>query len=169
MEENTLTDSQLIPFIGAIDVRIGKIIGKLSGYDSGYFLVEISDWEGMNVSVKNITPICRPFSQLTEEIEIDGERFVPVTRIFGDVQFEEWDTSGKHIWGTFIIPSELKPVGDGSFCSARSYSFEISEEFNIYIEQGCPVHVFDVIRKMIELGFSAGLPAGTWKEMEEKQ
>lgn len=39
---------------------------------------------------KNYKPVFHPLSDLTKEIEVNGEKFVPMSKLFGE-SYDEWD------------------------------------------------------------------------------
>ena len=160
-----LTARDLIPFIGSIEVETDKnsktipvIKGHLSGLNRhNHFIIgEIGDSGFCLREASRITTICRPFSHLTTEIEVNGERFVPV------------EVLAKYLYQDCgFLPNDSVIIHNNLI---RFYAFGNTNEVPIAeISFGDGEMRYDgpykAARKIIEWGFPIGLPAGTWKEV----
>lgn len=62
-------------------------VGEPYGYANGYYFINeelyvtFKDRSTAGKSVSNFQPILRPLSDLTKQIDVDGNRFVPIYRI----------------------------------------------------------------------------------------
>lgn len=75
--------SPYLPY--CIRVKVGKTERNLTAVSLDSPFVFVSVWKGSReremVSIEEIKPILRPLSDLTKEIEHNGERFVPVVNL----------------------------------------------------------------------------------------
>lgn len=62
--------------------KSGRIINMQSCYNEGSLhITDSNEGNTYNLSIWNFNPILRPLSQLTEIIEHNGEKFVPIERL----------------------------------------------------------------------------------------
>lgn len=91
---------------GGILCSVG--VKRLTGVNSNGRLTRIIFNDDTHASVpNNWNPLVRPWSHLTKEIEVDGERFVPIERIFGCESCR--CTYGTHNdrWTTLIVGEDV--------------------------------------------------------------
>ena len=158
MENTQLTASNLIPFIGAISIACevpgyDLFTGELTGFNGSTFKVIDFMGDELFCFPAFITPICRPFSDLTKEIEHDGEMFVPRVAI-------------SQMIGT--IYNDYKPsLLESGNCITWEWKTKL---YQIWVDMSGKWHVIGpewLIDLLRSWGFPIGLPAGSWKEMEE--
>lgn len=78
-QEERLTIKELAPYLPyGIDISINGKIQKLNSIDSKAKLVCYGWGDAGFIDTDNVKPLLRPLSQLTEEIEHNGESFVPI-------------------------------------------------------------------------------------------
>lgn len=61
---------------------------------TGEIFCEVEDFrypESIYLNIKDIKPILHPLSDLTKEREHNGERFIPILRIFGGDDYEKYN------------------------------------------------------------------------------
>jgi hypothetical protein len=73
----------LAPYlIHNVDVIYHGDIAKLYGIDiNGYAVILFNDGDSLEVNIANIQLILRPESDLVKEIEVNGEKFVPIRKL----------------------------------------------------------------------------------------
>lgn len=77
-----LTIKELAPYLPyGIDISINGKIQKLNSIDSEAKLVCYGWGNAGFIDTDDVKPILRPLSQLTEEIEHNGERFIPINKL----------------------------------------------------------------------------------------
>lgn len=88
---------------------ISKVYSKIDGVDFGVdeSPVEMFKLNTMWVIERVYIPILRPLSDLTKEIEVDGDKFVPITELLKpDINLEAGNYTLRHI-GTTILANDI--------------------------------------------------------------
>lgn len=68
--------------------------GNILVMEGIYTHKDIFTYENADIPLSEIKPILRPRSDLTKEIEINGERFVPIERLF-EIQYSSLSSKGR--------------------------------------------------------------------------
>lgn len=155
-----LTETQLIPFIGSIEVETNELDIKTSQYVKVRFPLTIQRMAILSRQNKfeefGVIPICRKFQDLTKEIEVNGDRFIPTERLMDEI----YDN-----WSCMVI--SVKYVGEGlvSFVDDRDKPFaSIGIDGNGTMSVNGPS---EWGRRLEQWAFPHLLPPGSWKEREE--
>lgn len=95
-------------------------------------------------SFDNIKPILRPLSDLTKEIEVNGEKFIPMIELAGIGSY-----SPKNRWSIDERNLKVKHESGGEFYFASDKSF-VYKESDKWKDFGIACNQFDLFQKLNE-------------------
>jgi len=178
-----LTANQLIPFVGiSLPIMWRERTAILHGYNAGHFLISVTGedrffFDKLNVAKpEDITPVCRPFDDLTREIEVDGDHFVPVERlsenIFGCQPVKDWDLANEYGYDLVKDLPSLKPARV-VIDLPEYHGITIYPDYRLSFSEGpnrfeYPFNASAIIDILRSWGFPVGLPDKSWILKKEK-
>jgi hypothetical protein len=136
------------------DDHTNTIIG-ISG-DTLEFISEQGDFDSCQINLIEDKPILRPLSDLTKEIEINGERFVPMVKLFEMINISELQVMYEN-----ETPYKLGEKNGCQYIIFDNYDFDdiyghAEYEVQFYFQNGClvldvPVWINNVIENNYNL------------------
>lgn len=88
--------------------KSGRITAMIGCYQSdNLHIIDYNDGSDYNLTIWNFKPILHPLSDLTKEIEVNGEIFIPIDKIKAELLGVDWLVFGesKYGWTGFIDQS----------------------------------------------------------------
>lgn len=122
-------------------LMIDGVVCEIEGFD--LYQIDTIIAERVNYNISAVKPILRPLSDLTKEIEVNGEKFVPALRTQLHIQNQNFPLTHQN---RILLENRI-------ITNTISYSdmqYLISLHFDIYglIEQGLAIDINDLKKSL---------------------